>query len=279
MAQTAVKLASVIALVPAVSIAWQKHTYDALREELTSLEQQPRPIAPKAPIVRDNSALRTEAAALNERVTAAGRAQTDAQTKLAETQETVRLLEEEVVISHGKIEDLARSMMKTMMPIIEAMSALKKVSGTEREAKEAELMAQTGPQLIELIPLQKVVFKLEDRPADAARFFATALDEPVKLPADLHQRIEGALQADFEQLKNDGLSFSQLPKDNAEAWIARRMAVSEQIEAHLMALLPQEFHNHSLFQTEGFLGGLFIGELSHLGGEAKAAPLPPATKP
>ena len=280
MAHTAVKIAAVITLAAAVPIAWQTHANSALRHELAALQQQPRPAVANSLVVLDNVALRTEAAVLNERVAAARRAQTDAQAKLAGTQAKVKQLDEEVVISHGKIEDLARSMVRKLMPVMEAIAALEKLDVSERSAKEAELSGKLGADLMGLIPLQRAVLKLEDRPAEAAHFFAIAHEEALKLPIALRPRIESTLLADFEQLKNDGLIFSMRSKENAGAWIARRVVASEEMEKHLKALLPPEARNHPIFETtEGFLSGLSIAEIGYLGEEVKATPQSPATKP
>ena len=280
MAHTAVKLAAVITLAAAVPIAWQSHANATLRDELATLRDQPRSIAPKSIPVRDNAPLLAEAAALNKRLTDARGAHAEARAKLEETQETTRLLSEEVVISHGKIEDLARSTMKKWMPVLEAMVEFEKLDADQREAKEAELVAQMGGQLIALIPMQRVMLKLEDRPEDAAHFFATALEESMTLPAGLRQQMEQSLLADFERLKNDGLNFSQHPGDNAEAWIARRVSASQEMQAHLTALLPPGMPKHPFLEvTNGFLNGIFGAEFGYLGDDVKAMPQPSVNKP
>jgi hypothetical protein len=280
MAHTAVKIAAVITLVAAVPIAWQSHANSELRHELAALQQQPRPASVAPPLVRDNSALQAEAASLHARLVVARRAQGDAQTALAATQSKARQLDEEVVISYGKIEDLARSMVRKLMPMMEAMAALEELDENERTAQEAELMAKMGADLMGIIPLQRAVLKFEDRPADVAHFFAIALEESIKLPAALRPRIESALVADFTQLKNDGLIYSLRPKENAEAWIARRGAASEAMEAHVKALLPPEARNHPIFEnSEGLLNGLSFEDMSSLGGEANATPQPRAARP
>jgi RNA polymerase sigma factor (sigma-70 family) len=280
MTHTAVKIAAVIALAAAIPIAWQSHANSELRHELAALQQQPRPAAAAPPAVRDNSALHTETAALHARLAVARRAQGDAQTALAETQAKVKQLEGEVVVSHGKIEDLARSMVKKLIPMMEATAVLEKLDGSERTAKEAELMAKMGADLMGLMPMQRLVLKLEDRPADVAHFFAIALEEAFKLPAALRPRIESALAADFEQLKTDGLIFSLRPKEHVKAWTARRAAASAEMETRVIALLPPEARNHPVLKnTEGFLNVLSIADISSLGGDAKATPQPRAGKP
>ena len=280
MAHTAVKIAAVITLAAAVPIAWQSHANSELRHELAALQQQPRPAAVAPPPVRDHSALHAETAALNARFDLARRAQGDAQTALAETQAKVKRLDEEVVISHGKIEDLARSMVRKLIPMMEAMAALEKLDESERTAKEVELLAKMGADFMGLMPLQKLVLKLEDRPADVAHYFAIALEEAIKLPAALRPRIESALLADFDQLKNDGLIFSLRPKENAESWIARRAAASAEMETHVKTLLPPESRNHPVFEnSEGLLNGLSVADISALGGDPKATPQPRAAKP
>ncbi len=280
MARTAVKIAAVITLAAAVPIAWQSHANSELRHELAALQQQPRPAAVAPPVLRDHSALQAEAAALHARLAVARRAQEDAQTALAETQAKVKRLEEEVVVSHGKIEDLARSMMKKLIPMMEAAAALEELDASARTAKEAELSATMAADLMSLMPLQKLVLKLEDRPADVAHYFAIALEEAIKLPAALRPRIESTLLADFDRLKNDSLIYSLRPKENAESWIARRAAASAEMETHVKALLPPEARNHPIFEnSEGLLNGLSIEEFSSLGGDAKATPQPRASKP
>ncbi len=280
MAHTAVKIAAVVTLAAAIPIAWQSHANSELRNELAALQQQPRPAAVAPPPVRDNSALHAEAAALNERLALTRRAQGDAQTALAATQTKVKQLDEEVVVSHGKIEDLARSMVRKLIPMMEATAALEKFGESERRAKEVELMAKMGADLMGFIPLQKIVLKLEDRPADVAHFFAIALEEAIKLPAALRPRIESALEADFEQLKTDGLIYSLRPKENVKAWTARRGAASAEMETRVKALLPPEARNHPVFEnTEGFLNVLSFADISALGDDAKATPQPRADKP
>ncbi len=280
MAHTAVKIAAIIALAAAVPIAWQSHANSELRRELAALQQLPRPVAPEPPAVRDNSALRAETAALNARLAVARRGQGDAQSALAEARAKVKQLEEEVVVSHGKIEDLARSMMRKLIPMMEAMVAVEKLDESERAAKEAELMAKMGADFMELMPLQRLVFKLEDRPADAAHFFAIALEEVFKLPADLRPRIESTLLADFDQLKTDRLIYSLRPQENTEEWTARRRAASEEMEAHVKALLPPEARNHAIFEdTEGLLSGFSFADIGALGDEIRATPQPRAAKP
>jgi RNA polymerase sigma factor (sigma-70 family) len=280
MAHTAIKIAAAVTLAAAIPIAWQSQENSELRSELATLQQHPRPVAPQPLPVRDNSALHAEAADLRARLAIAPHAQGNAQTALAEAQAKVKQLEEEVVISHGKIEDLARSMVKKLMPMMEATAALEKLDGSDRTAKEAELMAKMGADLMGLMPLQKIVLKLEDRPADVAHFFAIALEEAIKLPAALRPRIESALAADFEQLKTDGLIYSLRPRENVKAWAARRGAASAEMETRVKALLPPEARNHPVFEnTEGFLNVLSIADISVLGDDAKASPQPRAGNP
>ena len=281
MAHSTVKLAVVIALVAAVPIALQTQANSSLRAELATHQQQPQPTAPKPLAVRDNADLHAEAARLNQRLAAARLAQTDLQTQLATAQARAKTLQEEVVISHGKIEDLARSMVKKMMPLMEAQGVLEKLTGGERAAKEAEFAAQMGVPMMELVSLQQTVLRLEDRPEDVALFYATAFMEAVNLPAALRPRLQSVLLADFEQLKRDGLSFSQLPSGNPETWLARRMAASEIMHKNIDGILPPQHRKHPIFEINdgGFLGGLSIHELGYLGQDKRATPLAPVTKP
>ncbi len=280
MAHTSVKIAAVITVAAAVSIGWQHHANSELRSELAALRQLPQPVAPTPPPVSDNSALRAESAALNARLAAARQMQGNARTALVDTQEKARQLDEEVVITHGKIEDIARSLVKKLIPMMEAMEALEKMEDSKRTPKEVELSVKLQAELMGLMPVRRLVLKLEDRPADAAHFFAVALEEALQYPSALRPRIESALLVDFDRLKNEGLNFSMCPTENAEAWIAQRQAVGAKMQTNVRALLPLEFRHHKLFATtESFLDGDNDVEFRVLGGDTKATPQPPKAKP
>lgn len=280
MAHTAVKVATVIALATAVPIAWQTRANSALRAELSTLQHQITPEALEPPAMRDNTALRAEAKALQQRLDSATRALADAQAKLSETQATATQLEEEVVISMGKIEDLARTMARKRLEVMEAMAAYGKLDGHKRSPEQAALFSKI---LLEYVPEQQTVLKLEDRPADVARFFTTVLEDAFGLSAAQLPRIESTLQADFDQLKNDGLIYSQRPAENLEAWAARRSAATAAMYEHLKTLLPPELAGHPFLDpAQGALNGfgiLSIEELASFSADPKATPHPTDTRP
>jgi RNA polymerase sigma factor (sigma-70 family) len=283
MAHTAVKLAAVVTFVAAVPIAWQTHANSALRDELTMLEQQPRSTAPmqpantNAPVVRANSAIRTERGILNERIASARRAQSEATAKLTKTQSTFKQLEEEFVISHGTVEELARSFVKGLMPLVEAMKGMEQLDDAERAKRESELTVQLVDFQNKLRPLVKAMCELEDRPEDISRVQTIIFEEVLGLDAALKQRVEKNLLADFQQLKKDGLISSLRPTENADAWIAQRQAASIAMEQHLRALLPPEMLEHPMFESvDGLLLDLTTDELNFLNDDTKAKPQPAA---
>ena len=286
MAHTAVKLAAVVTFIAAVPIAWQTHANSALRDELTTLEQQPRSTAPmrstnaNAPVVRANSAFRTERTMLNMRIASARLAHSEATAKLTEAQATLKQLEEEFVISHGTVEELARSFVRGVMPLVEAMQAMEQLDETERAKRESELTVQLVDFQKQLRPLVKAMCKLEDRPEDFARVQTIIYEEVLGLNAALKQRVERTLLADFEQLKKDGLISSLRPTENADAWIAQRQAASVTMEQHLRALMTPELLKHPIFEDgDGLLLDLTTDELAFLNDDVKAEPQPAATKP
>jgi hypothetical protein len=286
MAHTAVKLAAVVTLVAAVPIAWQTHANSALRDELAALEQQPRSAAPmqptntNAPVVRANSAIRTDGGILNERIASARLAQSEAADKLTKTQSTLKQLEEEYVISHGTVEELARSFVKGLMPLLEAMKAMEQLDETERAKRESELTVQLVDFQKQLRPLVKAMCRLEDRPEDIARVQTIIYEEVLGLNAALKQSVERTLLADFRKLKQDGLISSLRPTENADAWIAQRQASSVTMEQHLRALMSPELLKHPVFESgDGPLLDLTTDELTFLNDDAKAEPQPAATKP
>ena len=286
MAHSAVKLTAIFALIAAVPIARQTHANSNLRAELAALEKQPQVAAPMrnskvdAPRVNVNSASRTETAMLHERIATARQAQSEAAAELAKTKATLKQLEEEFVISHGTVEELARSFVKGLMPLVEAMETMDQLDETARAKRESELTAQLVDFQKQLRPLLKAMCQLEDRPEDISRVQTIIYEEVLGLDADLKQSVESTLLADFQKLKKEGLISSLRPKENADAWIAQRQAASMAMEQHLRALLPPEMLEHPMFESgDGLLLDLTSDELTFLNDDAKAEPQPAATKP
>ena len=222
----------------------------------------------------------TERRILNERIASARLAQSEAAAQLAKTQASLKQLEEEFVISHGTVEELARSFVKGLMPLVEAMKAMEQLDETERAKRESELTIQLVDFQKQLRPLVKAMCQLEDRPEDISRVQAFIFEEILGLDSALKQSVESTLVADFEKLKKDGLISSLRPKEKAEAWLAQRQAASMAMEQHLRALLPPEMLEHPMFESgEGLLLDLTTDELTFLNDDAKATPPPAATKP
>lgn len=298
MAHTSVKIAAGIILFAGIPIAWQSHANSALRSELAALQSLHGTATSETSVTQVNladagssveretlkerianglhgssSPDSAEREALMARIATARQAQTEAQTRLARVQTTVKQLEEEVVISHGNVEELARSFMRKMLPMVEAMHEMEKLDASERETKEAELTTRMGVIQRELRPLMKAVMQLEDTPAEAARVNALMYAEALKLPDAESQRIERILLPDFEQLKRDGLISSMRPKENAGEWSARRDEAGKAMEKHVRELLPPEALKHPMFESmEGILMELSEDELNYLDDEHKATP-------
>jgi hypothetical protein len=184
------------------------------------------------------------------------------------------------VISHGTVEELARSFVRGVMPLVEAMQAMEQLDETERAKRESELTVQLVDFQKQLRPLVKAMCKLEDKPEEIAHVQAIIFEEVLGLDAALKQRVEKTLLADFQQLKNDGLITSLRPTENAEAWIAQRQAASVTMEQHLRALMPPDLLKHPIFESgDGLLLDLTTDELTFLNDDAKAKAQPSATKP
>jgi RNA polymerase sigma-70 factor (ECF subfamily) len=286
MAHTAVKVAAVVTLIAAVPVALQSHANSNLRAELAALEKQTRPAGPtqrsmaNGSVDAGSSAMGTERRILNERIASARLAQSEAAAQLAKTQASLKQLEEEFVISHGTVEELARSFVKGLMPLVEAMKAMEQLDETERAKRESELTIQLVDFQKQLRPLVKAMCQLEDRPEDISRVQAFIFEEILGLDSALKQSVESTLVADFQKLKKDGLISSLRPKEKAEAWLAQRQAASMAMEQHLRALLPPEMLEHPMFESgEGLLLDLTTDELTFLNDDAKATPPPAATKP
>jgi hypothetical protein len=286
MTHTAVKLAAIVTLIAAVPVAWQSRANSALRDELVALEPQTQSAGQIARSMANesvdagNSAMGTERRILNERIATASAAHAEAAAQLARTQAALKQLEEEFVISHGTVEDLARSFVRGVMPLVEAMKAVEQLDETERAKRESELTVQLEGFQKQLRPLVEAMCRLEDQPEDIARVQTIIYEEVLGLNDVLKRSVESTLLADFKKLREDGLVASLRPAENVEAWIARRQVASIAMEQHLRALMSPEMLEHPIFESgEGLLLDLTTDELSFLNDDAKAKPQPAATNP
>jgi hypothetical protein len=286
MTHTAVKLAAIVTLIAAVPVAWQSRANSALRDELVALEPQTQSAGQIARSMANesvdagNSAMGTERRILNERIATASAAHAEAAAQLARTQAALKQLEEEFVISHGTVEDLARSFVRGVMPLVEAMKAVEQLDETERAKRESELTVQLEGFQKQLRPLVEAMCRLEDQPEDIARVQTIIYEEVLGLNDVLKRSVESTLLADFKKLREDGLVASLRPAENVEAWIARRQVASIAMEQHLRALMSPEMLEHPIFESgEGLLLDLTTDELTFLNDDAKAKPQPAATNP
>lgn len=184
------------------------------------------------------------------------------------------------MISHGTVDELARSFVRGILPFVEEMKAMEKLEEKEREAQEAQLSSRMVDFQKQLRPLVNAMCKLEDRPEDIAHVNAIIYEEVLGLSPALKRSVEQVLLTDFRQLKQDGLITSLRPKKNVETWVARRQVASQAMEQHLRALMPEESLSHPIFETqEGFLLDLTEDELQFLEDDAKATPQPTPENP
>jgi RNA polymerase sigma factor (sigma-70 family) len=268
MGHTAVKIAAVVTLAAAIPIAWQSHANSNLRDELTATRQRisaAPAIASVPPAPLDLVPLQTEVAALSGRLAEARRKNEDLNSKLTAEQRTLDRVQQEVLVKLGKTEDLARTFAAKLGEILPLMEEIEKKKIVD--ASTNEKFGNAMKMATELLPLLGQIQKMEEQPEQAARFTTIVLGEVMKLPPETRAQLETTLGEGYTQLKRDGLSLSQKPKENPEAWIQRRDAADTALANRVIALLPEDARHHPILKLTGNEPGILLpSEASMPGG-------------
>ena len=174
--------------------------------------------------------------------------------RLKSAKHAVERLEDELVISHGRPEDLARRLAPIVKVLARYESAEEEPSGPE----EVALMQQMMGALSELQSLPR----LDSFPESKARFVATLVTEVGGFEADVTAAIEAALILQFETAKEEGLIFEKRPPVDSPqlgSWNERYNAASLAHAKAIEPLLPAaavESHAWKLFSEPGENAGI-----------------------
>ena len=151
---------------------------------------------------------------------------------------------DELVVSLGSVEAMAKTFGTTLRQLTELRDAARgKQTSLEPEKREA-MVRDIQTKMSEFFTLLRELPRLERDPARAARFYATMLAETGEFDTATRDKLEPVLQAWIKQLQRDSLALPQRPpieqKDATAEWDKRRIAAMQEISKQLEALVPPE---------------------------------------
>jgi hypothetical protein len=192
-----------------------------------------------------------------------------ADSDLAAVRQQLDQIQEEVLVSLGKSEDIARRVAAKIEPMAKLEAAKAEFQKNPNDPRLAELVKEFGKSLPELMALGSQIALLEEEPTQYARFNSTLYGEVLGLDATTRARLETILLPAFEQLQRDGLTIRNRPSQKAEDWLQRRNAFEQVLSREVIAVLPAAARQHPLlkmddggdppvlFTSEKAFGGMF----------------------
>ena len=247
MSHLPVKIAAGVATLALIPLGYEWTANANLHTELNEARQHQQD--PSLVVLRESSDPSTppDLAQLRNELDRVESATKAAESRAAELRLFKDRVKEELVVSMGSIESMAKELGSTLRLMTES-----KESGAgakdyppgspERQKREADMQRiQAG--LPRLFGVLRELPKLERNPAKAARFYATLIGESANLNEATRAQLEPVLNAWVTRLQRDVLAFPQRPREPAEAtdnWDKRRIAAMQEITRELQALVPAD---------------------------------------
>jgi RNA polymerase sigma factor (sigma-70 family) len=252
MSHTTIKLAAAAILVLAAPIAWQSQANSEKRAELAAIHARNNSVASTTSKSRPNDktalqrVLDTTMAQLRD-------AQTNRQkdeVELATLRQKADQLQQEVLVSFGKSEDIARQVAGKIGPLVKLEAIKKELKKNPNDPQLAELAKELAQNTTDLMMLSSQIAMLEDDPVQYARFKSVLYGELLGLDAATRSRLEAIFLPAFEKLRRDGLTIRNRPRDQAEEWARRRDEAEQLIWRQVESLPPPAEISHPLISKD-----------------------------
>ena len=234
MSHTPIKIAACASALALAPVFAQRHANASLRAQIAT-EHAARP---QIVLSTSNVPLRQRRAALESELAAKHAARIAAENRFAQLATFKDALDQEVVISLGTIESMARKLAQ----ILSIMHQLDAKPGEKLEAKavkDREMQArQAAEALPEVMGILREIPKLERDPDKAAHFYALTVGETLGLDEQARATMEADIAEWVRGLQQEGLALVQRPQGKAKEWDDRRDAATVRLLASLKNKLP-----------------------------------------
>lgn len=165
-------------------------------------------------------------------------ARLQAEEKVARLTDQIRRAEEEVMISYGQVEDLAKSLVPMLRQWINFSELKEKVSPEDR-AKLAKEIAKGMQNFGDVMLVGREAQKLEADPKKAGRFLGTLIGELAELAPAERDALSEAAARQYAIMKTAGLTLPPEPDRQDKAWWESRRKAFSDLRTEAMRVMPE----------------------------------------
>jgi RNA polymerase sigma factor (sigma-70 family) len=245
MSHTITKIAAAATLALAAPIAWQTHANLERRAELAAIRVTAGSTSESR--TNDNVDLQRELDLVTARYRDVRSMREKTEGEVAAVRRQIDQVQEEVLVSLGKSEDIARKVAARIEPMMRLEAAKAELKKNPNDPRIAELAKEFGKSMPDLMALGTQIALLEEEPTQYARFNSTLYGEVLNLDPATRARLESIFLPAFEQLQRDGLTIRNRPQQKAEDWLRRRNDFEQTLTREVKEVLPPAAKQHPLF--------------------------------
>lgn len=254
---TFIKATVITLALTAVPLAWQQAQNAALRQEITSLKavDVSSPSLPASGSLPESDAtLPARVASAQQDLAALRKDRAAEEVQLATLRMQARQLQEEVVVSFGRLDDVARRLAEVQRLTMDIEAA----HGHGDAAKESALAKKFMPKFGEMALLFAEMKRISAQPAMNARLNATTTATLAGVNDQVRDQMERLLLPHFQSMLRAGLTLDKRPAQHADDWDRRFGAASAAAMRSIEHLVPVAKRQTSTWQdaispTSGFL--------------------------
>ena len=245
MSHTATKIAAAVILLAAVPVAITSQTNSRLLAETAAAVHSSSGASPPrtgSVVVRENG----EAQAVRNQLAAEQTRRKLAEEKVADLTQQIERVGNEVVISLGQVEDIARRLAEYER-VEREFEKRKSTAGPEERARLAEEFAtKTSASFPEIFTLSNHLPKIESSPERAGRLYATLIGEMAELTPEQREAVAKATSNSFESMRQLGVTADQRPAQPDAAWTAARTQAITAMQEAILQVLPSDKRDREL---------------------------------
>ena len=253
MSHTAAKIAAAAILLVAVPVAITSQTNSRLRAETAAAVHSPSDASSarsSSGDARENPGLAPkngEVLVVWNQLAAEQTRRKLAEEKVADVTQQIERARNEVVVSLGRVEDIARRLADYTRTMKEFEERKDKADAAEKEKLAKEVAGMMSNAFPDLIALGGELPKIESAPEKAGRFYATLVGELAGLDAAQRDTVAKVAGSRFESMRQLGLTAAQCPEKDDHAWTAARDRAITNLQDSILAALPEEKRKHEIF--------------------------------
>lgn len=242
---TLIKATLIVLALSAVPMAWQQSKNNALRREVAMLRPPPKDPALEpgamAPQGTDPG-LAARLAQAQAELAALQQERAKEADRLASLQKQALQLQEEVVISLGRVDDVARRVAEFSKLVMEMDAA------GQDAAKQVELAKEFMPKVTEMMPVLAEMSRISSKPDLHARLDATTFATLAGLSDPMRDQMQRLLLPYYQAMQRGGLTLDRRPAERSEDWDRRYGEASATAMRGIEHLLPMSVRESKMWQ-------------------------------